>query len=168
MGLELILLILCIGVTGWFAFYILTSHNSNQDPSDISAWLEQSLVVFLAGFGLSSVVLFLLAVLGWFHKTTILSAFAILFALYIFLPQIQKSKTVLLKFIRYLVFCLSLAFLVSGLGKLSKPYEALVGRDDASVYVGTAFQLVRSGALSYTDPLYPRLKPLIIGLFSWA
>src|SRR5206468_391933 len=29
--------------------------------------------------------------------------------------------------------------------------------DDASVYVGTAFQLVRSGALSYTDPLTLRM-----------
>src|SRR3972149_4512352 len=154
-GLQLIFLILSIGVVGWISYFLFFADPSLAQSHERSwkSWFHGSFMFFLTGFGVSSIFLYGLAVVGWFHLGVILAFPCVLLALYLFKQWRVASRVHQIRFTDYLLFCLLLGVLVVGVGKLTRPFEAVLYGDDASVYIGSAFQLARSGSLSYQDPL---------------
>ncbi len=142
------ILILFIALTGWSACHVLGGRDLEK-----RSLFEQFFLTFLTGFGVSSILLFLIAIVGWFEVKVLLIAFFVLNFLCAAVRPSRIREFFSIRFVRHLLCCLLFAFCCLGLGKLAKPYEALIQADDASIYIGAAFQLAKSGNLSYTDPL---------------
>jgi hypothetical protein len=146
--MGLLLLCLLIGFVGWVSVFLFGVGNRSASYSRIQDYF----VLFVSGFGLTGVCLFLLALSGWFHT----SGFMLVaggFLLVAFLFR-KRFKLVFFRpnFFRYLCFCFILGVLVLLYSHVSKPYEAILQGGDASVYAGAAFQLAENGSLIYRDP----------------
>ncbi len=151
----LVLVILGIGLVGWIAYSLLSCDSSSMgtEHGGISRWLRDSFVVFLAGFATTSSILFILATAGWFLKSAILAVAGFLIFLFLLKRMLLRDASSPVRFFPYVVFCFLLAVAAFGWAKVAPPYETILFRDDASVYLGTAFQLARSGGIPHQDRL---------------
>jgi hypothetical protein len=119
--------------------------------------IEQYILTFLTVFGVCSILLFVTAIAGCFEIKTLVIVFVVFVGSGLRPARINQFLS--RRFVEYLLCCLLFAFSCVGLSKLAKPYEALIHADDASIYIGAAFQLARTGSLSYQDPLVKEMTP---------
>ena len=145
--IKFLLLVLLVGMTGWSSWWLFFSVKDQE-----SNLVKQHFLIFLSGFAIVSAFLFLLAFAGWFQWKIQLAIFFGFCALY-FYRIYRKSIQPQIKFVPYVVFCLLLGLFSICVGKISRPFEAVLWADDASVFSAMATQLARSGSLTYTDPL---------------
>ena len=150
---KFLLLVLLIGLTGWSSWWLFFATNEQENSAP-----RQYFFIFLSGFTVFSVCLFLLTFLGYFHWQLLL---AVLFGL--FLAYAWRFRTIhpnpRLKFLPYLLGCLVLGLTSLGLAKIDKPFESILWADDASVFIGAASKLAQNGSLVYTDPLVLEMSP---------
>ena len=137
--LKLTGFIVCIGLVGRAAHLFLGNSPDSKKFSFADFYL-----IFLTGFAVSSLILFILAILGYLTAGSI--AAVLLFFLAVLIVKRRVSPS-------YLLFCLVLGVSVLAFSKLYPPYETFLQADDASVYLATAGQIAKSGGLFYTDPL---------------
>jgi hypothetical protein len=159
--LRLLCLILVIGFLGWLHRDLFFS--SEQGPSETEAFSGSSIrkyfEIFLAGFGITSVLLFVILLLGWFTLRNIV-LLAVAFS--ILSPVVRRKSakpSTSVRLAPYLFSCLFFGLVTLGIGKVAKPYEAAILADDASVYLASSFQLTRSGSLVYRDKLVQEMNP---------
>jgi len=163
----LVLLVLAIGLVGWIVNSLLSCDSSSMGTEHgwITRWVRDSFVVFLAGFGTTSLILFILATVGWFSKSVILAFAGLLLLLFVLKRLFLRDRSGSVRFFPYVVFCFLLAAAVSGWGKVAPPYETILFRDDASVYLGTAFQLARLGSIPHQDLLVLEMSREVKDIF---
>ncbi len=157
----LFLLILAIGLVGWISYSLLSCDSGSMgiESSGLARWFRNSFVLFLTGTGTTSTILFLAAISGLFFKAAFFTAALILLTLFFLKRHLFGPAANPVQFRFYLVFCLLVAGLTHTLSRVAPPYESILLRDDACLYVGTAFQLARSGGLQYHDPLVAEMTP---------
>ncbi len=156
--LKFLLLIASIGMAGWSVRYLISPKNEDRSGT-LSLRLVEYFKTFLTGFGFASIVLFFIALAGFFELEIIFIAFLIPAVVYFVTKYFRKRGLRLLQLSYYLVCCLIFGCVCFGLGKIAKPFEAVIQADDASVYIGSAFRLANSGSLTYEDPLVLEMTP---------
>lgn len=135
-------------LTGWAARGLFSTRKDGNEPLFFD---------LLTGMALLSLLYFGLATAGWFHGKTILGASVVLgLALwYTCGRRLPQSKEVLL----LILFPLFASLIAICLYRATPPYQAIVRGDDASTYSAAAWQLARTGSLSYRDALVLEMTP---------
>ena len=133
-----------------------------QQPEvrDFGRW-ESAFLELLTGLAVVSTILFLLMFTGNFRWPWIvlcLSAAALL-------PMFRSGLPSVVEVTRSAVLITAAAALTFTLYKMTPPYEALVGGDDASVYMAAAEQLAHQGSISYSDDLVKKMSPVQRDIF---
>ncbi len=149
--MHLFLLVFLVGVIGWIWFPLLFRQ---KEPFSIT--FENIFRVYLAGFAVSSLLLFLLNLLGifsikWFWLLQIAAAIATIYLRI----WIRNHRALMV----YLVFCSLIGLFALGINRIQPAFETLIMGDDASVYVATGIHLARTGSTTYVDPVFQAMTP---------
>jgi hypothetical protein len=147
-GIGLIFFVLLIGLFGLAAHFLFFRDDSEKE----TPILECFTLNLLSGVAILSVLLLIAAFSGFFFKWLILSTLPVLL-FFCWLKWRKRSAASSFRVARYLIFCLCVGLASIALATFTKPYQALIHSQDASVYTAAAFQLVNSGAMHYSDPL---------------
>jgi len=142
----LIPFVVATGLVGLAAHFLVFQAPSSKESNSFELFLQR----ILSGVAVISFVLVIAVLTGLLCITFILTAAGVL--LLSFVVNWRKKKTSVLLF-PYFVFCLFTALASYAVATFTKPYQALISAHDASVYIGSAFQLADSGRLEYEDPL---------------
>ena len=150
---KFLLLVLLIGLTGWSSWWLFFATEEAE-----SSTAERYFFIFIGGFAVTSICLFLLTFVGYFQWKVWAALTSGLFIAYQWKVRRFPIRQQL-KLLPYLLGCLLLGLISLGLTKINKPFQAILWGDDASVFIGAASQLARSGSLTYTDPLVLEMTP---------
>ncbi len=147
-------LILCLtAIVGWITRYSFTSYElkplSPFTKENIFDTVEECFLIFLSGVSAISITLFVSALLGLFNKAFFTTVFIFLLAFYFFKRRTYKKTTCY--FPLYLLFIFLFWSVNCFTGLFIKPQAALLNSTDASIYLGTAFNLSNRGNIRHYD-----------------
>jgi hypothetical protein len=150
--LRFVILVVSIGWVGWLAYYSYL-RTGTEEKSWRSAYF-----IFLTGIGITSICLFLSAILGIFNWYAFLVLALLFVFLYIAVQRRYSLKDRPAGFLYYTVACIFFALFSLGISKILKPAEAVILADDASIYLSTAIRLAETGGLVNEDPFVQQMS----------
>jgi hypothetical protein len=141
------LLLLSGGVFLFGFFFRLLVLKDSPSRSFAYFWMS-----FVSGLGVLSLLLFFTAILGIFRWNFWLAPLLILGAAFLRRRHLASIRN-------GLIYCVLIALLSSLVYTIARPFEAFLASEDATVYIATAFQLQKAGALTVRDPLLMEMSP---------
>lgn len=150
-ALGFLLLVLAIGIIGWASWHLVFSFQT--EPA------KKHYFILLGGVGTTSMLLLVTGIFGWFRPWIVAGLFLLIFFLYLLRLLIRKERFPLASFIRYAAFLALFGCACLALFWVARPFETVIGSDDASAFVGASHYTVRHGGVRYHDELAASMTP---------